>query len=133
MQPTTPQNTKPNQNVKHGLAEACKSGKPSELSCRIIQLKEIQVIRNEFMVKYKIKAAGFDVLLDVIYNWVVNHKSSTVWGLNNGRVGQVTAMHYKVRRLINKGLIEISGKGNRNCNVYVPTVKAMNEVIWTVV
>lgn len=128
MQPTTPQNTKPDQNVKHGLAEACKSGEPLYRDDRVAQLVLTLKLRRTFAVKYKLHEQAFDVLMDITTRWLMENKASTVWSLVDFSFDGVTAMKHKVMRLKAKGLIEVAGLGKSRCMVYIPTKVALLEV-----
>lgn len=132
MQPTTPQNTKPDQNVKHGSAEACKSGEPLLKINSIAQLCLIESKFNVFRKSNKMTVHQWTVLLAITGYWVANNGGMSMYaicnvvtnGSNRNSVQVTTAK--KVADLLVDGHIEIVGKGHLGARLYAPSVGTMN-------
>lgn len=83
--------------------------------------------RRELTRKYNIQQAGVDVLVQLTSEWMINRKAMTVFNLTGGNGDKITTMCYVVRRLLDRGLIDVVGHGKFGSNAYAPSGKLLME------
>lgn len=83
-----------------------------------------KMLRDE----YDILNSGFEVLMIISYNWLTENKGSTVYMISDGNKDINTSTCYIVKGLLDKGMIEVLGKGNRGKNMYIPTQRVLNDL-----
>lgn len=111
-----------------GLCDACRSNNTLYQISSIKSLRESFVRKGVLCIKYKIRQESFDVLLAINERWLCG-LASTVFSLSiRDDRGDITALHYKVDRLIVRNLVEVVGYGHKGCKSYAPTLLGLRVI-----
>lgn len=103
------------------VCERCRADNTLQQRSSIVALRQSFITKAKICIRYKMKQESFDVLIAIGERWL-GGKPSTVFSLSiRPDRGDITALHYKVDRLIAKGLVEHLGFGHMGCKTYAPT------------
>lgn len=102
-----------------------------------LNLQSIQYVKQHttmqglLMNRYSLRFPAYCDLVNIVSNWIINGQGLTITGIvtnntNTGNSFKVT--RDRVNILLGKGLIEQVGYSKYKAPLYVPTIKAINEL-----
>ena len=107
-------------------------GRPKNYTTTAMQLEGITIQLMTMCRHYGFRFETLQCLLMINGAWQRKRCGVSVTGLVkmcNWYSGNAYDMLYaRIEDLVNRGLVEVVGKGQMNCNLYAPTVKASREL-----
>lgn len=106
-----------------------KRNKPASIQSLVANLNIEMLVRLIFCKNQGISFGGFDLLVIITDRWLNEGKGSTAYWLSKEPKNcSITATSVCLRGLLEKGLVEIGGKGNKQCNIYIPSKTTLIEL-----
>lgn len=103
------------------ICEVSKTDNPPSLITTITFYMGMVKLRKRFTALTGLQNGTFEMLVIIAHRWVTEHKGSTVYYVAGGKTEVITTVSFGVRRLYDKGLLEVIGIGNANARLYAPT------------
>lgn len=125
MTQTSKSSRKPKNVENTASCEAQQGDNPPVITSDMRNLYIIKQREQEIKRIWGMEQSAYNLLLQIVYNWDVEGKPSTTFGLANGHAWSLCSMiRWHMKNFVEKGLVVYYGKTN-NGKLWAPTSEAL--------